>query len=166
MSIPTGFKKSAAMVVLRHKEQLLLLKRANPPHPGKFLPVGGKLEPFEDPYSAALRETEEETGIRLDALTFSGILIETSPFAYNWQSSIYIADIDYRLPPPCDEGDLVWIPYQDVFTIPTPETDRHIYLYIMQNKPFVFNAIYDDQMTLTRMTEEIEGKIVHGQQAN
>jgi 8-oxo-dGTP diphosphatase len=158
MNIPTGLKKNAAMVVLRHKDQLLLLKRAKPPHVGKYLPVGGKLEPFEDPYSAALRETEEETGIRLESLHFSGILIETSPTAYNWQCSIYVADIDYCPPPGCDEGELAWIPYKDVFTIPTPATDRHVYIYITQNKPFVFNAIYNEQMVLTRMTEEIENK--------
>lgn len=160
MNIPTGLKKSAAMVVLRHQDMLLLLKRANPPHAGKYLPVGGKLEPFEDPYTAALRETEEETGIRLSSLTFSGILIETSPSSYNWQSSIYVADIDYQEPPVCDEGTLEWIRFQDVFNIPTPETDRHVYLHIMQNKPFVFNAIYNEQMTLIQMKEEIEGIMV------
>ncbi len=156
MKIPIGLKKSAAMVVLRHKEQFLLLKRANPPHPGKYLPVGGKLEPFEDPYSAAIRETKEETGLQLDYLSFCGILIESSPSQYNWQSSIYVADIDKIHPPFCSEGQLEWIPYHKVPQIPTPETDWQVYQYIMNQKPFVFNALYNEALNLVEMTEEIE----------
>ena len=161
MNIPNGLKKSAAMVVLRHQDLFLLLQRANPPHPGKYLPVGGKLEAFEDPRSAAIRETAEETGIQLDHLSFSGILIETSPTKYNWQSSIYVADIEYLPPPYCDEGTLKWIPLLDIPNVPTPETDWHVYHYIMQEKPFVFNALYNDQMELSSMLEEIEGIVVY-----
>ena len=148
------------MVILRNKEQFLLLKRANPPHPGKYLPVGGKLEPFEDPYAAAIRETFEETGLHLDHLSFCGILIESSPTPYNWQSSIYLSDIEYMTPPFCDEGQLEWVPFQKIPKIPTPETDWQIYQYAMIQKPFVFNAIYNEHLSLIKMTEEIEGTMV------
>ncbi len=146
------------MVVLRHDQQFLLLKRARPPHAGKYLPVGGKLEPFEDPYTAALRETREETGLHLDGLSFAGILFETSPTSYNWTSSIYVADIDYLAPPFCEEGELEWIPFDQIPNISTPPTDWQIYQYIMQQKPFVFNAIYNAELIMTSMTEELEGK--------
>ncbi len=159
MSIPTGLKKSAAMVVLRNDQQFLLMKRARPPHVGKYLPVGGKLEPFEDPYSAAIRETREETGLQLKALTFAGVLFETSPLAYNWISSIYVADIDFVTPPPCEEGELEWISFDRLSAIPTPPTDWQVYQYIKQQKPFVFNAIYNADMVMVTMTEEIEGKL-------
>jgi len=149
------------MTVLRHNRHFLLLKRAKPPHVGKYLPVGGKLDPFEDPYSAALRETKEETGLELEHLKFCGILIETSPTDYNWQCSIYVADIDYITPPFCDEGTLEWVAFADIPDVPTPETDWQVYQYIMHGKAFVFNALYNEDLVMTEMTEEIENKKVY-----
>ncbi|MDX1943450.1 MAG: NUDIX domain-containing protein [Saprospiraceae bacterium] len=157
MNFPKGFKRSAAMVVLRCEQQFLLLKRIRPPFVGNYLPVGGKLDPHEDPYSAALREAYEETGIQLEKLHYGGVLIETSPIDYNWQSNIYVADIEFREPPLSDEGTLEWVDFENVPNIPTPPTDFVIYQYLMQSKPFAFNAIYDAEMQLLSMDEEIEG---------
>lgn len=157
MNFPIGYKRAAAMVVLRHESQFLLLKRKNAPHIGKYVPVGGKLEPFEDPYTAALREAEEETGIRLAKLQYGGSLIETSPIDYNWQCNIYLADIDWQEPPICDEGTLEWIDFEAIPYISTPPTDLIIYQYLMRQQPFALNAIYDAEMNLIRMMEEIEG---------
>ena len=148
------------MVVLRHDQRFLLLKRAKPPYQGHYLPVGGKVDPFEDPYSAAVRELFEETGFQVAQLRYAGSLIETSPTAYNWQSNIYVADIEPVDPPACPEGILEWVTFQQIPFIPTPPTDWHIYQYLMREQPFAFNAVYDEAMTLLRMVEEIEGKVV------
>lgn len=162
MSIPIGLKKTAAMVVLRHDQQFLLLKRKKPPHIGKYVPVGGKLDPFEDPYTAAKRETLEETGIRVSNMKYAGVLIETSPIDYNWQCNIYVVDIPFQTPPYCDEGELEWLSFADLETVPTPPTDWHIYQYIKRGQPFAFNAIYDAELNLTYMEEEIERVVVVG----
>lgn len=159
-SFPRGMKRSAAMTVLRHGDTFLLLRRNKPPHQGKYVPVGGKVEPYEDPYSAARRELEEETGLRLEHLRYCGTLVESSPVEYNWQCSIYLADIDDILPPYCDEGTLEWIPFHQIDQTPTPPTDFQIYRYIMQNRPFALNAIYNAQLQLIKMTEEIAGEVV------
>ncbi len=156
-AFPSGLKRSAAMVVLQHEEFFLLLKRNKPPFQGHYLPVGGKLEPYEDPYSAARRELLEETGIQAANLRYGGVLIETSPLEYNWQSSIYIAEIEWQIPPACDEGTLEWISFADLERIPTPPTDWHIYQYLKAGQPFALNAIYDRKMTLRSMVEEISG---------
>lgn len=146
------------MIVLRNRDQFLLLKRAKMPHQGKYVPVGGKVEPYEDPYSAAKRELYEETGIRLEALSYCGVLVETAPLDYNWQCNIYVADIDYMSPPPCDEGILEWIPFLKVPEVSTPKTDWHIYQFIMKNRVFAINAIYDKEMELISMVEEIQNE--------
>ena len=156
MSFPIGLKRSAAMVVLRNEREFLLLRRSNPPHVGKYLPVGGKLDPFEDPYVAAIRETREETGLHLENLRYAGVLIETSDVDYNWQCNGYVADIDRIAPPPCPEGQLEWIPFERVPSVPTPPTDWYIYQYLMRGQVFAFNAIYDKHLEMTRMVEEIE----------
>ena len=162
MQIPTGLKRTASMIVLRNEQKFLLLKRARPPHQGKYLPVGGKLDPFEDPYSAAKRELKEETGLQIDVLSFCGVLTESSPTKYNWQSHIYVADIDFITPPFCNEGELEWIEFKNIPQVPTPETDWHVYDYIMRQQHFVFNAVYDDDLNLLFMKDEIENKFVVG----
>ena len=157
-SFPPGLKRSAAMVVLQHREFFLLLKRNKPPFQGHYLPVGGKLEPYEDPYSAARRELFEETGIHAGELRYGGVLVETSPLDYNWQSNIYSVEIDWQTPPICDEGTLEWIPFADLERLPTPPTDWHIYQFLTAGTPFALNAIYDQQMQLRSMVEEISGR--------
>lgn len=149
------------MVVLHHKDRFLLLKRARPPHVGKYVPVGGKLEPFEHPHQAAIRETKEETGLDVSDLRFGGVLVETAPIDYNWQCHIYVAEIDDVPPPPCDEGVLEWIAIDRLKEIPTPPTDYLIYQYLLRHQPFAFNALYDDQLNLVWMWEEMEGVKVY-----
>lgn len=158
MDFPLGLKRSAAMIVLRHQQSFLLLKRNKSPHIGKYVPVGGKLEPFEDPYTAALRELKEETGFDLDRLSYGGVLVESSPIKYNWQCNIYLADIPYTEPPYCDEGILEWIPFDKVPEVSTPPTDWHIYQFLMQGRPFAINAVYDAELKLLSMVEEIQNE--------
>jgi len=160
MEFPFGLKRSAAMVVLQNEDRFLLLKRSKEPNAGRYVPVGGKLDPCEDPHSAAIRETREETGLYIKQLRYGGVLIESSPTAYNWQCNIYLARIPHIAPPPCDEGELEWIDFADLSRLPTPPTDWHIYQYLKAERPFAFNAIYDEKLELISMVEEIEGKVL------
>jgi ADP-ribose pyrophosphatase YjhB (NUDIX family) len=48
------------------EDRLLLIKRGIPPYYGKWANPGGFVEPDESLESAAVRELEEETGIRVD----------------------------------------------------------------------------------------------------
>lgn len=154
--IPYGIKKIASMCVLKYDQQFLLLKRANEPNRGMFVPVGGKLEPHESAYKAVLRETFEETGIQLETAKFCGTLIESSPVKYNWISYIYIAEIPYQPAPFCDEGILEWIAIDNLLKVPTPPTDWWIYKYILEEKPFAFSAEFDEDLNMLEMMEDIE----------
>lgn len=155
-----GLKKLAAMVILRHKDRFLLLKRNKLPNINMYVPVGGKLEPFETPRAAAIRETTEETGLDLASIRFCGTLTETSPTTYNWLSYIYIAEIEDIPPPYCDEGTLEWIAMKDFLKVPTPPTDWYIFQYVLAHRPFAFSAEFDEQLNMLKMIEEIEEKIV------
>jgi 8-oxo-dGTP diphosphatase len=146
------------MVILRATDQLLLLRRAKAPNIGMYVPVGGKVDPYEDPYQTGLRETFEETGIRVETLQYAGSLVETAPVEYNWWCSIYVADIPWQVAPPCDEGTLAWIPYSELGNIPTPPTDEAIYRYVAQGQAFAMRAQYDAQLRMLSLVEEIEGK--------
>jgi 8-oxo-dGTP diphosphatase len=161
MQFPLGYKTNAAMVILRHKTKYLLLNRIKEPFIGHFVPVGGKLDPHESPIQAAIRETFEETGIAIEKPKFCGILVESSPIKYNWTVFIYLADIDDVPPPPCPEGTLEWIEHDEILNVPTPPTDWHIYKYVVDNQAFMFDAEYDVNLNLIKMTEEFEDKIVY-----
>lgn len=154
--IPAGYKKNAVLILLRADENYLLLLRNKEPNKGKYQPVGGKIEAFEDPITAAARETFEETGLSPASFQFKGMLVETSPAAYNWTVFVFLAEIEAVPAPDCNEGLLEWIHLSRLNEIPTPLTDLHIYRYIAENKPFFFNVVYNENDELIRMSEEFE----------
>lgn len=160
MELPYGSKRVAAMCILQHQQKFLLLKRSKPPFVGHYVPVGGKLEPHENPLAAVKRETFEETGLQIEDFKFCGMLTESSPINYNWICYIYLAQIDDIEPPFCDEGILEWINFDDLLNVPTPPTDWQIYKYVLAKKPFAFNAIYNKNMEMTEMREEFENYMV------
>ena len=150
-------KKIAVMVILRCGEKYLLLRRAKAPNAGLYAPVGGKLEPHERPVDAAIRETLEETGIAIAAPTLCGVLSETAPVDYNWICYIYLSDIEYLKPSPCKEGVLEWIPFERLPEIPLPATDLRIYDYVRRGQKFVFDAVFDAELNLVGMVDELVG---------
>jgi 8-oxo-dGTP diphosphatase len=160
VKVPIGFKKTAVLCVLKHGQQFLLLKRLKEPNRSLYTPVGGKLDPFENPSNAAIRETWEETGIRLSDMKYCGVLVESSPADYNWTSFVYLAEIDFVPPPPCNEGTLEWIHFDDVLKMPTPKTDWFIYKYILEQNHFSLHADFDEQLNLTRMEEAFTGELL------
>ena len=160
MKIPTGLKKSAVLCILKNQGSFLLLKRLKEPNKDMYTPVGGKLDPYENPNETAIRETREETGIEVASFQFCGILVESSPTKYNWINFVYVAEIEHQPPPPCNEGTLEWISFDNVLQVPTPKTDWLIYKYVLEGTPFIFNADFDNELNLLKMVDELSGKIV------
>lgn len=147
------------MVLVRYEDHFLLIKRAKQPNQGKFVPPGGKLDPYESPIKAARRETLEETGMIVNDLTFCGILVESSPTNYNWTCHIYLTDIPEKtVPDDISEGTFHWIPFEALEKLDTPPTDWWIYQMVAQGRPFVLNAEYDDQLNLLSMDDELSGE--------
>lgn len=160
MEVNFGIKRTAVLVILKYQNQFLLLKRLKEPNKNKYTPVGGKLDPHENPRDAAFRETFEETGIKVAQLHYKGLLIESAPNKYNWTCLVYLAEIDWQAPPPCNEGTLEWIAYEQILDIPTPPTDWYLYKYVLENKPFFLNAEFDADLNMLSLVEEIEHKVL------
>jgi 8-oxo-dGTP diphosphatase len=157
----TGLKRTAVLCILRHGDELLLMRRTKTLHQGLYVPVGGKVDPYEGPKAAALREVHEEAGVVLSDAQFCGVMVETSPVDYNWVSFIYIADIPRCEPIPCVEGVLEWVPVAHLSDYPLLESDRFIYPYVLAGRPFVFDVIYDAEIRILRMVDELSGKVLH-----
>ena len=64
----------AAGVVCFRGDEVLLIRRATPPHVGEWSLPGGRLEKDEEPAVAALRELTEETGVTARLLGLIEIL--------------------------------------------------------------------------------------------
>lgn len=157
-----GTKRAAVFCMIFNSDAILLLKRKFPPHQGYYVPVGGKIDGWETPAQAIVREVLEETGYVISEPDFCGILVETSPVDYNWISFIYKVEVPDRFLQPCDEGDLAWIQINDIPKYPIPETDSYIYDYCFANTPFIFDAIFDHALTLKSLSCKLSQKQLIG----
>ena len=151
----SGFKVAAVSCILIHQDELLLIKRNKEPHKNLYCPVGGKVDPFESPRQTVIREVDEETGLEINNLQFSGIMVESSPLKYNWISLIFSSEIEHYDPPKSDEGTLEWVHSDQLNKIPIPETDIHIYYKILAGDFFYFDVIYDENLKIISMSNEM-----------
>ena len=67
--------QAAAAVVVRKDGRFLLVRRGRGPQTGRWSVPGGKVEPGESVEQAAVRETFEETGIRVRAERELGVVL-------------------------------------------------------------------------------------------
>lgn len=100
--------------------KVLLSKRAIEPYKGKFDIIGGFLNEGEHPESGAIRETLEETGLKIKIISLLGIYIDQygkdGDFTLNMH---YICEIiGGDLQPQSDVASIHWI---DIDKVPTDE---------------------------------------------
>jgi 8-oxo-dGTP diphosphatase len=103
-----------ANVFIHDSGKFLVLKRSEQKRyaPGFLHPVGGKIDLNEDPYTAAVREVREETGLAVKDLTLKAVINELAPppdRSYNWLIFHFIAEYDGGEVATTDEGELVWL---------------------------------------------------------
>lgn len=148
---PVGPTLVTLVYCLRDGE-VLLLERAKPPFPGLWVAPGGKVEPGESPAEGALRELQEETGLRAGSATLRGIIYETSPRA-DWQWLIFayvVRQFTGELAGDGREGRLRWWPLRDPSRIPMPEADRHFFQPVVlgTDQPYEHTFHYDAELRL------------------
>ncbi len=124
-------------------------KKKNDPNAGKWVGIGGKFEPGETAEECVLREVREETGFILTSYKFLGIVEFRNDAWENEDMYLYLADgftaegsgkmvkVDTGAPvgtavtfddlpiPPCNEGDLKWIPKSEILDLNLWEGDRY-----------------------------------------
>ncbi len=107
--------KQALLVVaclVKYKDKFLVIKRAEDPYKGLLSLPGGKIEYYEHPVQAALREVKEETGLDVTFDKMLGVMseiLETSEETRQFVIFITscIAKTDKFVNSP--EGELAWI---------------------------------------------------------
>lgn len=126
-------------------DDILMLHRNKSPNRGLWNGVGGRIEPGESPRASILREVQEETGFRLDAVRFAGLLTWegfeiASGGLYLFTANIYPG----AEPIECNEGQLAWKPKEWVFSAPEVVSNIHRFgpVVLGNTDPLVHHFIY------------------------
>ena len=111
------------------REYLMLYrnKKKDDPNEGKWIGVGGKFEQGETPDECMLREVREETGLTPASFHFCGVIHFISDTWEDEDMYLYRAEVSSAKAgplPACSEGQLHWIPEEELMDLPMWEGDR------------------------------------------
>lgn len=118
--------------------------RKDDQHLGKYNGLGGKLEADEDIAEGMLREIFEEAAIRVTAMTLRGTISWPGfgPNGEDWLGFIFLITAFEGEPPKAnDEGDLEWVPREDIMSLPMWEGDRHFLPLVFDDDPRPFHGV-------------------------
>jgi len=140
--------KLATLCYIRQDEKTLMIhriKKEHDMHAGKWNGLGGKLEAGETPEACALREIWEEAGITVKNLTLRG-LITFPGFSddEDWYAFLFIADYDEGELIDSPEGDLQWIPNDELLELNLWPGDRIFIPWLDQPGFFSGKFVYQD----------------------
>lgn len=120
-------------------------KKANDMHMGKWNGLGGKLEAGETPEECAIREIQEESGLRVTEPILKGIL--TFPGFANdedWYAFIFLAHKFEGDLIDSPEGTLKWVHDNDLLDLNLWEGDRIFIPWLEQPHFFSGKFVYVD----------------------
>ena len=149
--------QTAVFVCSADRTQVLLMHRNKWPqdtHFGKYLSLGGHVEPDEDVLTCARREVTEESGLTTTELILRGTVMWTG-FGHNHTNVLcFIFRADAFTGTPHDgneEGTLEWVPVNDLASRPMWDSD-HLWLPMVfdtEVKPFYGVMPYDGHKMLS-----------------
>ncbi len=138
----------------------LMLHRTRKEHDvnkDKWIGVGGHFLPDESPEECLLREVREETGYTLLRYAFRGIVTFVSGGGLTEYMCLYTADRFEGEPAECDEGELSWVPVQEVLSLNLWEGDRVFLKLLSDGAPFFsLKLVYDGEGKLIQSV--LDGK--------
>ena len=121
------------------------VKKENDYHQGKWNGLGGKFVPGESPEDCAVREIEEESGLKIKNIKMKGFI--TFPLfdgKEDWYVFLFTADdFDGKLID-SNEGKLDWIPNNKLTDINLWEGDKYFIPWLFKEKFFSAKFIYEN----------------------
>lgn len=145
--------------LIKNHQWLMLLrnKKKDDINAGKWIGIGGKLEPNESMMQCMCREVKEETGFNVEQLELRGVL----NFEYQDKEpeKIYVYTIERFSGEmtECNEGTLQWIDESKILSLDLWEGDRIFLNRLLENhhETFCYVFSYDKNGRLLH-TEEKE----------
>lgn len=151
-----------ANIFVRKDGKYILLKRS--PHkkyvPNVVHPVGGKIEPNENPYLGAQRELLEEAGITVTNMRLEAVVLSIKPIKgenENWLIFHFSADYESGEFIQTEEGELVFLDVEEIEKQQLLPELRLIIKYILNPKDgTVFLTVaYDQDGVIMEYTKQI-----------
>ena len=130
---------NSTLCYLERGDQYLMLhrvKKKNDMNHDKWIGVGGKVEEGESPEDCILRETFEETGLRLTVYRYRGLVTFVSDQYPTEYMHLFTATGWTGTPHECDEGELAWIKKADLLSLPLWEGDKIFLRLLDTDAPF------------------------------
>lgn len=112
-------------------------KKQNDMNHDKWLGIGGKFECGETPYECARREILEESGLIANKLFYRGIVTFVSDeYGTEYMHLFTCDDFSGEVNFSCDEGELVWVSFDEISNLPIWEGDKIFFELLKTEKRF------------------------------
>lgn len=147
----------AVLCYVVHDDHVLMMRRRKQPNLGLWTAPGGKLEWDESPMETCIREMREETGLTILRPELRALITEVSPVdSYQWLMFAYVVTEFEGEVGATHEGDLAWLPLDQLATYPLPQADHIFGPRILQwdGKLAQMKFYYDEDERLLRWEEE------------
>ena len=131
--------KNVTLCYIERGDEYLMLhrvKKKNDVNQDKWIGVGGKFEDKESPEDCILRETMEETGLRLTDYRYRGLVtfvntIYETEYMHLFTATGWEGEIGE-----CSEGNLEWVRKSEVPDLPIWEGDKIFLKLLADEEPF------------------------------
>ncbi len=131
-------KNTTLCYIEKDNKYLMLHCKKQNANNDKWLGVGGKFEDKESPEDCVLRETLEETGLTLTSYAYRGIVTFVSDIYETEYMHLFTANEWTGEIKECDEGELVWVDKDKIFSLPIWEGDK-LFLKLLDDKADFFS---------------------------
>ena len=134
------------------------VKKENDENKDKWIGIGGKFEDKESPEDCVLREALEETGLTLTSYRYRGLVTFVADRWPTEYMHLFHADSFSGQLKSCDEGNLQWLPKEQLYSLPMWEGDRIFLDLLEQDVPFFSLKLVYEGETLVQAV--LNGKTI------
>ena len=149
-------RQRATLLYVLCDGQILLIRKKRGLGAGKINGPGGRIEAGESAVECAVRETDEEVGIRVRGVEERGHMRFQFVDGFSMQVDILTADAYEGTPCETDEAAPLWFPIDDIPYGEMWATDRHWLPEIVAGKSLVGRALFDGDEPLDWDIQTVE----------